>query len=116
MTGRHPPGTAEVRRQGPHIDSKGRARREFGYHAVAIGNPPDLLPAEAALCGAPGPWEQAPDGLFAAPLGCERCAWIATHNGITILGLPDTEPARRPSTSPTSPPSSRPNRQVRTAS
>jgi hypothetical protein len=98
-------GTAEVRRQGPHTDSRGRGRREFGYHAVAIGNPPDLLPAGAALCGAPGPWEQAAEGLFAAPLGCESCARIADRNGITIRGLPDTEPARRPPTSPTSSPS-----------
>jgi hypothetical protein len=90
--------TARVLRQGP--DLHGRRRRRFGYHAVAcqpvtIGRegplgplcPVSRVPGEA-LCGASGPWQQPGYGLFAAPLGCERCARIAAREGIAVLGLP----------------------------
>jgi hypothetical protein len=80
--------TAHIEYQPAGLDLSGRRVRE-AYHAITdqavrVG----VLtrwPGDA-LCGAPGPWADIPDGLFAPHVSCRVCLHITANEHMTITG------------------------------
>jgi hypothetical protein len=80
--------TAHIEYQPAGLDRSGRRVRE-AYHAVThqavkIGFL-TRWPGDA-LCGAPGPWADIPDGLFPPLVTCRLCQHITAAQHITIIG------------------------------
>jgi hypothetical protein len=80
--------TAHIEYQPAGLDLSGRRVKE-AYHAIAdqavrVG----ILtrwPGDA-LCGAPGPWADIPDGLFPPFVNCRACLHITANEHISITG------------------------------
>ena len=80
--------TAHIEYQPAGLDLHGRRARE-AYHAITdqavkvgfITRRPDT-----ALCGAPGPWADIPDGLFPPLVTCRACQHVTANAHITIIG------------------------------
>jgi hypothetical protein len=80
--------TAHIEYQPAGLDLSGRRVRE-AYHAITdqavrVG----ILtrwPGDA-LCGAPGPWADIPDGLFPPHVSCRICQHITANEHISITG------------------------------
>jgi hypothetical protein len=80
--------TAHIEYQPAGLDLSGRRVKET-YHAITdqavrIG----ILtrwPGDA-LCGAPGPWADIPDGLFPPHVSCRACLHITANEHISITG------------------------------
>ena len=80
--------TAHIEYQPPGLDASGRRAREaypaITDQAVKVGfitRRPDT-----ALCGAPGPWADIPDGLFPPLVTCRACQHVTANAHITIIG------------------------------
>ena len=80
--------TAHIEYQPAGLDLSGRRVREayhaitdqklkIGYHTRYTGD---------ALCGAPGPWTDIPDGLFPPLVTCRACQHITALHHITVTG------------------------------
>ena len=79
--------TAHVGYQPAGLNLHGRKVAER-YHAIAdqaatVGSI-TRYPGDA-LCGAPGPWADSPQGLFAPLVTCRWCRQIAATAGVTII-------------------------------
>ncbi len=80
--------TAHIEYQPSGLDQSGRRVRE-AYHAITdqvvrVG----ILtrwPGDA-LCGAPGPWADIPDGLFPPFVTCRACLHITANEHVSITG------------------------------
>ena len=69
-------------------EPEGRRVRE-AYHAItdqALKVGVIRRSPGQALCGAPGPWADIPDGLFPPLVTCRPCQHITTRLHITITG------------------------------
>jgi hypothetical protein len=80
--------TAHIEYQPAGLDLYGR-RARAAYHAITdqklkIGCRTRYT--GDALCGAPGPWGDIPDGLFPPLVTCRACQHITTRLHITITG------------------------------
>jgi hypothetical protein len=79
--------TAHVGYQPAGLNLHGRKVAERWHaladQAVTVGSI-TRYPDEA-LCGAPGPWADSPQGLFAALVTCRWCRQIAATAGVTII-------------------------------
>jgi hypothetical protein len=85
---RTPAHTAHIEYQPAGLDLHGR-RVRAAYHAITnqrlkIGY--RTRDSGDALCGAPGPWGDIPDGLFPPLVNCRACQHITTRLHITITG------------------------------
>jgi hypothetical protein len=85
---RTPARTAHIEYQAAGLDLHGR-RVRAAYHAITnqkltIGYRTRY--SGDALCGAPGPWADIPDGLFPPLVTCRACQHITTRLHITITG------------------------------
>jgi hypothetical protein len=85
---RTPARTAHIEYQPAGLDLYGR-RVRAAYHAITnqrlkIGYRTRC--SGDALCGAPGPWGDIPDGLFPPLVTCRACQHITTRLHITITG------------------------------
>ncbi len=85
---RTPERSAHIEYQPAGLNTDGR-RVRAAYHAItdqALKVGVIRRRPGQALCGAPGPWADIPDGLFEPWVNCRPCQAITTRLHITITG------------------------------
>ena len=85
---RTPARTGHIEYQPAGLNVEGR-RVRAAYHAItdqALKVGVIRRGPGQALCGAPGPWGDIPDGLFPPLVTCRPCQHITTRLHITITG------------------------------
>jgi hypothetical protein len=74
------PATTQARGAREKKRTPARRTAHIEYQPAGLDRP------GTALCGAPGPWADVPDGLFPPLVTCRACQHITANAHITITG------------------------------